>query len=103
MSHVLADIWGEDDEDDEDEEDNEDKNGNGEPDWVSSEREQFHQFRDKNHDGKLDAEEIQSWIIPEDYDHSTAEAKHLVASTDNDKVCDYEAKVQITLVKTDYN
>jgi translation elongation factor EF-1beta len=58
-----------------------------EPDWVRSERDQFRQFRDQDGDGKLNREEIKAWIIPEDYDHSTAEAKHLVASSDQDKVC----------------
>ena len=82
-----ADIWGDGDDDDEDDEDDEEKNENGEPDWVASEREQFRQFRDKNQDGKLDADEIKEWIIPEDYDHSSAEAKHLIASSDVDKVC----------------
>ena len=54
---------------------------------MTSERDQFHQFRDKNHDGKLDSDEIKGWIIPEDYDHSSAEAKHLISSSDADKVC----------------
>ncbi|KAK7098369.1 hypothetical protein V1264_002683 [Littorina saxatilis] len=87
IEEYIADIWGDDDDDDEDDEDDEEKNEHGEPDWVASERDQFKQFRDKNQDGKLDKEEIKEWIIPEDYDHSSAEAKHLISSSDNDKVC----------------
>lgn len=37
-------------------------------------------------DGKLDMEEVKAWVIPEDYDHSSAEATHLVAASDVDKV-----------------
>ncbi|CAG5134394.1 unnamed protein product, partial [Candidula unifasciata] len=77
IQEYIDDIWG-DDEDDEDEADDD----KGEPEWVRSEREQFANFRDKNHDGKLDREEIEEWIIPEDYDHSSAEAAHLIQSSD---------------------
>ena len=59
----------------------------GEPEWVATEREQFNTFRDKNSDGKMDHEEVKQWIIPPDYDHSEAEAKHLLHESDNDKVC----------------
>ena len=53
---------------------------------MRTEREQFANFRDKNHDGHLDKEEIREWIIPEDYDHSSAEAAHLMRSSDEDGV-----------------
>ncbi|KAJ3612035.1 hypothetical protein NHX12_020312 [Muraenolepis orangiensis] len=56
-----------------------------EPDWVASEREQFAEFRDKNKDGKMDREETMDWILPSDYDHAEAEAKHLVYESDLDK------------------
>ena len=59
--------------------------GEGEPDWVISEREQFEKFRDRNQDGFLDLEEVRAWIIPPDYDHSEAEAKHLVFEADEDQ------------------
>ena len=59
--------------------------GEGEPDWVISEREQFEKFRDRNQDGFLDLEEVRAWIIPPDYDHSEAEAKHLVFEADGDQ------------------
>lgn len=57
-----------------------------EPDWVLSEREQFSEFRDLNKDGKLDKDEIRHWILPQDYDHAQAEARHLVYESDKNKV-----------------
>ncbi|XP_010011520.1 PREDICTED: reticulocalbin-1-like [Nestor notabilis] len=59
--------------------------GGPEPDWVITEREQFADFRDINKDGKMDKEEIQQWILPQDYDHALAEARHLVYESDVDK------------------
>ncbi|XP_032094687.1 calumenin isoform X1 [Thamnophis elegans] len=56
-----------------------------EPEWVKTEREQFTEFRDKNHDGKMDKEETKDWILPSDYDHAEAEARHLVYESDKDK------------------
>ncbi|KAI1309484.1 Calumenin [Halotydeus destructor] len=55
------------------------------PEWVSREKEQFSTYRDKNGDGFLNKEEIQEWIIPHDYDHSDAEAKHLIQESDTNK------------------
>lgn len=57
-----------------------------EPDWVKTEREQFVEFRDKNRDGKMDKEETKDWILPSDYDHAEAEARHLVYESDQNKV-----------------
>lgn len=57
-----------------------------EPEWVKTEREQFTEFRDKNKDGKMDKDETRDWILPTDYDHAEAEAKHLVYESDADKV-----------------
>ncbi|ELU08024.1 hypothetical protein CAPTEDRAFT_149313 [Capitella teleta] len=56
-----------------------------EPDWVKNERDQFATFRDKNKDGVMDREEVQDWILPADYDHSEAEAKHLIFESDADR------------------
>ncbi|RXM28838.1 Reticulocalbin-1 [Acipenser ruthenus] len=56
-----------------------------EPDWVKTEREQFADFRDTNKDGKMDKEEIRHWILPQDYDHAQAEARHLVYESDLNK------------------
>ncbi|XP_076578137.1 calumenin-A [Chaetodon auriga] len=53
-----------------------------EPEWVSTERQQFSEFRDKNKDGKMDKEETLDWILPSDYDHAEAEAKHLLHESD---------------------
>ncbi|XP_078129603.1 calumenin-A isoform X1 [Sander vitreus] len=53
-----------------------------EPEWVASERQQFSEFRDKNNDGKMDKEETLDWILPSDYDHAEAEAKHLMHEAD---------------------
>jgi len=55
-----------------------------EPDWVKTEREQFANFRDKNKDGHMDRAEVGDWIIPNDYDHSEAEARHLIRESDTD-------------------
>ena len=57
-----------------------------EPEWVKTEREQFKSFRDKNGDGHMDNSEVKDWILPTDYDHAEAEAKHLVYESDKDKV-----------------
>ena len=63
-----------------------DANGDQVPDWVLREKEQFRDIRDKNKDGFMDREEIREWIIPPDYDHSEAEAKHLILESDTNKV-----------------
>ncbi|XP_065580405.1 calumenin-A-like [Artemia franciscana] len=56
-----------------------------EPDWVKSEREQFNVYRDQNKDGYLDQNEVKNWIIPPDFDHAIAEAKHLIYESDTDE------------------
>lgn len=62
------------------------EDGGPEPDWVRTERDQFSDFRDLNKDGKMDVEEIRHWILPQDYDHAQAEARHLLYESDADKV-----------------
>lgn len=62
------------------------EDGGPEPEWVKTEREQFSDFRDLNKDGKMDLDEIRHWIMPQDYDHAQAEARHLVYESDQDKV-----------------
>ncbi|KAK2859276.1 hypothetical protein Q5P01_003896 [Channa striata] len=59
--------------------------GEQEPEWLESERQQFSEFRDKNNDGKMDREETLDWILPSDYDHADAEAKHLLNESDANK------------------
>ncbi|XP_057332859.1 calumenin [Microplitis mediator] len=61
-----------------------DENEEEEPDWVKNERQQFSLFRDKNQDGFMDNEEVKNWIIPEDFDHAEAEARHLIYEADSD-------------------
>lgn len=56
-----------------------------EPEWVTTERQQFSEFRDKNKDGKMDKEETLDWILPSDYDHAEAEAKHLLHESDTNQ------------------
>ena len=60
--------------------------GEEEPDWVKTEREQFNKHRDKDNDGALSKEEISDWISPPDFDHAHAEAKHLIYEADTNKV-----------------
>ncbi|XP_054153759.1 calumenin-like [Oppia nitens] len=55
------------------------------PDWVIREKQQFKDIRDKNKDGFMDRDEIREWVLPPDYDHSEAEAKHLIAESDTNK------------------
>lgn len=55
-----------------------------EPDWVKNERETFANYRDKNHDGYMDSDEVRDWIIPPDFNHAEAEARHLIYEADTD-------------------
>ncbi|KAM3597988.1 uncharacterized protein V6R79_012105 [Siganus canaliculatus] len=61
------------------------EDGEGEPDWVQTERKNFLDFRDINKDGFLDASEVGVWVLPGDIDHAENEAKHLIRETDTDK------------------
>ncbi|CDW56113.1 EF hand family protein [Trichuris trichiura] len=56
-----------------------------EPEWVEAERKMFQQYRDKDKDGKLNADELKAWLMPDDFDHAEAEAKHLINVADDDK------------------
>ncbi|CAG2182642.1 unnamed protein product [Oppiella nova] len=62
-----------------------DATGDQVPDWVIREKDQFREIRDKNKDGVMDRDEIREWIIPPDYDHSEAEAKHLIREADTNQ------------------
>lgn len=55
------------------------------PEWVHREREQFRNYHDRNKDGYLDRDEIREWILPANFDHAEAEAKHLVHESDSNK------------------
>lgn len=64
-----------------------------EPEWVKNEKEQFSNYRDKNHDGFMDMEEARNWILPPDFDHAEAESRHLIYEADTDadqKLTKYE-------------
>ncbi|XP_035227343.1 calumenin-A-like [Stegodyphus dumicola] len=61
---------------------NDDDDLEDEPSWVQSERDQFKLFRDKDKSGFMEFEEVKQWILPDDYDNSDAEAKHLVYESD---------------------
>ncbi|CAG7721114.1 unnamed protein product [Allacma fusca] len=56
--------------------------GDEEPSWVTSERETFSQYRDKNGDGYLDQSEVKQWIMPDDFDQAAAETSHLIHASD---------------------
>ncbi|KDR16997.1 calumenin [Zootermopsis nevadensis] len=73
--------------------------GEPEPDWVKNEREQFSQYRDKDGDGFMDKEEVKNWIIPPDFDHSEAEALHLIYESDVD--ADHKLSKEEILAKYD--
>ncbi|MEQ2210324.1 hypothetical protein XENOCAPTIV_011837, partial [Xenoophorus captivus] len=47
--------------------------------------EEYRNVTDKNKDGKMDREETLDWILPADYDHAIAEAKHLLYESDTNK------------------
>ncbi|XP_069566029.1 reticulocalbin-3 isoform X2 [Brachyistius frenatus] len=61
------------------------EDGEGEPDWVQTERKHFNEFRDTNKDGVMDGGEVANWILPGEVDHADNEAKHLIHETDTDK------------------
>lgn len=44
----------------------------------------FKKHRDLNNDGKLDVEEVGSWVMPEGFDHAESEAKYLISMSDGD-------------------
>ncbi|XP_075234695.1 calumenin B scf [Lycorma delicatula] len=58
--------------------------GESEPEWVQNEKEQFSTYRDKDGDGFMDQEEVKNWVIPPDFDHAEAEARHLIYESDSD-------------------
>ncbi|KAL3320352.1 calcineurin inhibitor [Cichlidogyrus casuarinus] len=55
------------------------------PDWAEKEAINFDTWRDKNHDGKMDREEIAQWVMPEKYDPHMAETHHLFYHADESK------------------
>lgn len=58
--------------------------GEEEPEWVKTEREQFKLYRDRDGDGFMDQDEVKTWILPPDFDHAEAESRHLIYEADTD-------------------
>jgi len=53
-------------------------------DWVRDEKQRFDVELDKDGDGRLNREEILSWMIPSNEDMADDEVKHLFAGADDD-------------------
>lgn len=54
-------------------------------DWLTSQRENFGRFLDKNKDGVLDDKEIKNWLVPPKSKKFEAEAKRLLEIGDTNK------------------
>ena len=77
LEEYIADMW----------DPNEEVNKTGkEPDWIENERENFRSHRDLDHDGRLNRDEVERWLIPTDYDHIQAETAHLFHEADQNHV-----------------
>lgn len=63
-------------------------NNTSEPDWLKVERENFRQYRDLDHDGKLNRKEVELWLMPTEYDNIQAETLHLFHEADQNQVND---------------
>ncbi|CAL8283054.1 unnamed protein product [Boreogadus saida] len=85
------------------------ENGEKEPQWVLTERQHFHQIRDENKNGYLEASEVAQWVLPTEVDHADNEAKHLIHETDTNKdgllslseIMDQAAVISLSTI-TDY-
>ena len=74
MDEFLNDMW-----------DSTENMNTTEPEWLKTERDNFREYRDLNHDGKLDRKEVQQWLMPTDYDNIKAETAHLFHQADTNK------------------
>ncbi|XP_034941214.1 reticulocalbin-2 [Chelonus insularis] len=52
--------------------------------WLVVEKDKFDHEHDKNGDGKLDSNEILSWLVPSNEEIATDEVDHLFAASDDD-------------------
>lgn len=52
--------------------------------WLIAEKDKFDEEYDKDHDGKLSASEILSWVVPSNAEIAQEETEHLFASADDD-------------------
>ncbi|XP_007906433.1 reticulocalbin-2 [Callorhinchus milii] len=59
-----------------------DPNVQDDPEWVSVERDRFENDYDKNTDGKLDPQELQAWVVPNNLEVAGEEAEHIIKEID---------------------
>ena len=57
-----------------------------EPEWLEIEKNNFRLYRDRDHDGKLNRQEVELWLMPTDYDNIQAETTHLFREADQNEV-----------------
>ena len=55
----------------------------GNPEWVATEKDRFHNDYDKNKDGFLDYEEIRAWVLTDNSEEARDEADHLFEEVDD--------------------
>lgn len=75
MEEFLSDMWN-----------SAENNNTAEPDWLKTERENFRNYRDIDHDGKMSRKEVELWLMPTDYDNIHAETLHLFREADKNQV-----------------
>jgi len=74
LEEFISDMW-----------DSTENNNTVEPDWIKIERENFRNYRDLDHDGKMNRKEVESWLMPTDYDNIQAETLHLFREADKNQ------------------
>lgn len=55
------------------------------PEMRNHDEKEFREKHDKNHDGKLDLDEVEAWKRPEDFNRASLETKHLIDIADENK------------------
>eukprot|EP00794_Sanderia_malayensis_P018019 gene18019-19823_t len=55
------------------------------PEMRLHDEKEFREKHDKNHDGKLDLDEVEDWKRPEDFNRASLETKHLIDIADDNK------------------
>jgi len=74
VEEFISDMW-----------DSTENNNTVEPDWIKTERENFRNYRDLDHDGKMNRKEVELWLMPNDYDNIQAETLHLFREADKNQ------------------
>jgi len=74
LEEFISDMW-----------DSTENNNTVEPDWIKTERENFRNYRDLDHDGKMNRKEVELWLMPTDYDNIQAETLHLFREADKNQ------------------